>query len=286
LILVFQRCFCVTLIVARARDDVYEVLMAFISGNPAVDRYIAEDYNSVRGMSSRFAATICGHVIRRQSELGITGHIAEIGTFEGRFFIAMALGLAPTERALGIDTFNWPNDGLLDLFHSHCARLGLARDRYVAIKGNARDLTTDDIRKTLGGHKLAAQASNEKVRFWHLDGDHSREHLTADLDLAEATLHPQGIICLDDMLHPGYPLLVVAVYEWLERHPDWRVLCVIDREDIVAAAKFMLCHKDVVPLFEQDLMDTFKAQHFVLGSEWERYFCVVLTPHPRLAEVD
>ena len=82
------------------------------------------------------------------------------------------------------------------------------------------------------------------------------------------------------------PLLVVAVYEWLERHPDWRVLCVIDREDIVAAAKFVLCHKDAVPLFEQDLMDTFKAQHFVLGSEWERYFCVVLTPKPRLATVD
>ena len=132
-------------------------------------------------MSSRFAATICGHVIRRQSELGITGHIAEIGTFEGRFFIAMALGLAPGEHALGIDTFNWPNDGLLDLFHSHCARHGLARERYTAIKGNVRDLAPDDIRKTLGG----------PVRFWHVDGDHSREHLTADLDLAAATLHPQ-----------------------------------------------------------------------------------------------
>jgi predicted O-methyltransferase YrrM len=250
--------------------------MAFSSGNPAVDRYIAEGYETVRGMSSAFAATICGHVIRRQSELGITGHIAEVGTFEGRFFIAMALGLASGERALGIDTFNWPNDGLLDLFHSHCARLGLARDRYVAIKGNVRDLTAADIAKALGG----------PIRFWHLDGDHSRESLTADLDLAETTLHPQGIICLDDMLHPGYPLLVVAVHEWLERHPDWRLLCVIDREDIVAAAKFMLCHKDTVPLFEQDLMDTFKAQHFVLGSEWERYFCVVLTPQPRLAEVD
>ena len=124
----------------------------------------------------------------------------------------------------------------------------------------------------------ARRWAGPQLRFWHLDGDHSREQLTADLDLAAATLHPQGIICLDDMLHPGYPLLVVAVYEWLERHPDWRVLCVIDREDIVAAAKFVLCHKDVVPLFEQDLMDTFKAQHFVLGSEWERYFCVVLTP--------
>jgi hypothetical protein len=250
--------------------------MSFVSGNATVDRYIGEGYDTVRGMSSRFAATICSHVIRRQTELGIKGHIAEVGTFEGRFFIAMALGLAEGERALGIDTFSWPNDGLLDLFHSHCARHGLARERYTAIKGNVRDLGPEDITKALGG----------PVRFWHLDGDHSREQLTADLDLALATVHPHGMIVLDDMIHPGYPLLVVAVYEWLERHPDWRVLCVIDREDIVAAAKFMLCHKDTVPLFEPDLMETFKAHHWVLGSQWERYFCVVLTPQPRLAEVD
>ncbi len=250
--------------------------MTFSSGNPVVDRYIADGYETVRGMSSRFAATICGHMIRRQIELGIKGHIAEVGTFEGRFFIAMALGLADGERALGIDTFNWPNDGLLDLFHGHCARLGLAKDRYIAFKGNARELSPDDVHRMLGG----------PVRFWHLDGDHSRDQLTLDLDLALATLHPQGMIVLDDMLHPGYPLLVIAVYEWMERHPDFRVLCVIDREDIVAAAKFVICHKDTVPLFEQNLMDTFKAQHFVLGSEWERYFCVVLTPKPRLAEVD
>src|ERR1041384_3916078 len=260
--------------------------MTFRSGNAAVDRYIAQGYETVRGMSSRFAATICGHIIRRQSELGIKGHIAEIGTFEGRFFIAMALGLAEGERALGIDTFNWPNEGLLDLFHSHCARLGLARERYTAIKANVRDRSADDIRKALAGQKLATQASEEKVRFWHLDGDHSREALSADLDLSAATLHRQGIICLDDMLHPGYPLLIVAVHEWLERHPDWRVLCVIDREDIVAAAKFLLCHKDVVALFEQDLMDTFKAQHWVLGSERERHYWEVRRPQPRLAEVD
>src|SRR5437588_740376 len=260
--------------------------MTFCSGNPAVDRYIAEGYDSVRGMSSAFAATICGHVIRRQSDLGIKGHIAEIGTFEGRFFIAMALGLAPGEHALGIDTFDWPNAGLLDLFHSHCARLGLARERYTAIKANIRDLSVDDIRKALGGQQSGQQASEQKVRFWHLDGDHSREQLLLDMALAEATLHPQGIICLDDMLHPGYPLLIVAVHEWLERHPDWRVLCVIDRADIVAPAKFLSCHADMVPLFEQDLMDTFKGQHWVLGSEWERYFCVVLTPEPRIAEVD
>jgi hypothetical protein len=260
--------------------------MTFRSGNPAVDRYIAEGYDTVRGMSSRFAATICGHVIRRQGELGIKGHIAEIGTFEGRFFIAMALGLAPGEKALGIDTFDWPNAGLLDLFHSHCERHGLARERYTALKASTRNLTAKDIAAALGGQQLGQQASEQKVRFWHIDGDHARESLMIDLDLALSVLHPQGILCLDDMLHPGYPLLVVAVHEWLERHPDMRVLAVLDREDIVAAAKFMICRKDAVALYEQDLMTTFKAQHWTLGSEWERYFCVVLTPHPRLAVVE
>jgi len=77
--------------------------MPFCSGNPAVDRYIAEGYETVRGMSSAFAATICGHIIRRQTELGIEGHIAEVGTFEGRFFIAMAMLLAEDEHALGIE---------------------------------------------------------------------------------------------------------------------------------------------------------------------------------------
>jgi Methyltransferase domain len=250
--------------------------LTFRSGHPAIDRYLTDGYETVRGMSSRFAAVICGHVIRRQSELAIAGHIAEIGTFEGRFFIAMALGLQPGERALGIDLFDWPNSGVLDLFHGHCARHGLTRERYQAIKANSRDLSPADITAALGG----------PVRFFHIDGEHERGSITTDLDLAHAVLHPQGIICLDDMLHPGYPLLVVAVHQWLERHPDMRVLCVIDREDIVAAAKFMICHKDAVALYEDDLMATFKAQHFVLGAEFERYFCVVLTPQPRLAEVD
>ena len=82
------------------------------SGHSAIDRFLAESYERVRGMSSRFAAAICGHLIRRQSALGIGGDLVEIGTFEGRFFIAMALGLAPGEKAIGIDRFDWPDAGI------------------------------------------------------------------------------------------------------------------------------------------------------------------------------
>ena len=57
------------------------------TGVPAVDRFLNDGYTTVPGFSSRFAASICGHLLRRQSEQGITGSIAEIGTYEGRFFI-------------------------------------------------------------------------------------------------------------------------------------------------------------------------------------------------------
>ena len=96
-----------------------------VSSHAAIDRYLADGYARVRGMSSRFAAGICGHVIRRQSELGISGDVVEIGTYEGRFFIALALGLAPGEHALGMDVFDWPDPGVQQRMIDNCLAHGL-----------------------------------------------------------------------------------------------------------------------------------------------------------------
>ena len=52
------------------------------TGIAAVDRYLANGYDEVRGFSSRYSATICGHLLRRQSELGIRGSVAEMGSVE------------------------------------------------------------------------------------------------------------------------------------------------------------------------------------------------------------
>ena len=53
-------------------------MLEIASGHPAIDRYLAQSYERVRGMSSRFAAAICGHLIRRQSALGIEGELVDI----------------------------------------------------------------------------------------------------------------------------------------------------------------------------------------------------------------
>jgi hypothetical protein len=248
----------------------------FQSGIPAVDGYLAGGFDRVRGMSSRFSATICAHLMRRQGEMGIRGGVAEIGTFEGRFFIAMGLALAETEHAYGFDLFSWPDDKVLDRFTDNARLNGLDEARFTPRPFDTGKLDVE----TFSG--LTGRAP---LRFVHIDGDHSPEALTHDLKLAHASLHPQGLLCLDDMLHPGYPFLVVAVHDYLKAHPDMRLMCVIDREDIVAAPKFLICRADAVRLYETDLMATFAAQHFILGGDAMGHHCVVLTPNPRIADV-
>jgi hypothetical protein len=224
-------------------------------------------------MSSRFATAICGHVVRRQTELGVNGSIAEIGTFEGRFFIGLALALAAGERAYGFDTFDWPDAGVQSRFIANCRRSGVDLRRIEAVKRDSRAINAAALKEIVGG---------APVRFFHIDGDHGLDSLAHDLELAHAVLHPQGVICTDDMLHPEYPFLVLAVHEYLRAHPEMRLLCVIDREDIVAAAKFLICRADAVALYEEDLMASFRPVQYLMGGDARGHLCVVLTPKPRI----
>src|SRR5690242_18970685 len=108
----------------------------------------------------------------------------------------MALGLAPDEKALGIDRFDWPDSGVEGRFLANCAAYGIARDRYLSCKEDSREITSCELRAKLG---------ERLVRSIHIVSHHSRECLTNDLELVAPLLHRDGIICLDDMLHPGYP---------------------------------------------------------------------------------
>jgi predicted O-methyltransferase YrrM len=247
------------------------------SGDAQLDAFLADHYMRIRGMSSRFAAAICGHLVRRQTALGITGDILEIGTFEGRFFVAMAMLLQAKEHALGIDVFTWPSTSVYDHFLENCAAAGLKPGSYTAWKVDTRSLNPTDLRGRL---------PYGSARFVHIDGEHVAECLSHDLELAYAVLHPDGVIALDDMLHPGYPTLIVTVLDYLERHPEMRLLCVIDRESITAATKFLLCRADRIAQYETDLMTSFAKFHYVLGAQIADHMALVLTPDPRLPKID
>ncbi len=246
------------------------------SGIPAVDRYLEAGYASVPGMSSRFAAAICCGLLRLQSEMGVAGPVVEIGPFEGRFFIALAHALKAGETALGIDLFDWPNPQVIDRFEANCARHGIAPEQRITWKADSRTMTPAELLAKLGGRR---------PRFIHIDGEHSRAALTKDLELATAVLAPEGVIVLDDMLHPGYPTLMVAVHDYLERHPEMCVLCIIDRETVVAATKFVLCATSWFKRYEEKLLEAYKDNVWPLGADFEPHWCLVLSLDTRLAAI-
>jgi predicted O-methyltransferase YrrM len=252
-------------------------LIEISSGDAGLDAFLADRYLRIRGMSSRFAAAICGHLVRHQGALGISGDLLEIGTFEGRFFIAMALLLGESEHALGIDVFTWPSPAAYDHLLANCAAAGLDAARFTAWKVDTRTLAPPDLR---------ARLPAGTARFIHVDGEHVAECLRHDLELAHAVLHPHGVIALDDMLHPGYPTLVATVLEYLGRNPQMRVFCIVDRESITAAAKFLLCRAELVDTYQRNLMAAFPQFHYVLGADLMGHLALVLTPDPTLPAVE
>ncbi len=99
-------------------------------------------------------------------------------------------------------------------------------------------------------------------------------------------MHPQGVLVLDDMLHPGYPTLITTVLAYLERNPEMRVMCIIDRESITAAAKFVICRAACAEAYQRDLMDRFKPFHYLLGANIMGHLALVLTPDPTLPNLE
>lgn len=230
------------------------------SGIAATDRYLVDGYDTVVGMSSRFAAAMTALVMRLQTELGVTGHVAEIGAFEGRFLIALAHALSPGEKALGMDVFTWPNEGVKDRFEANCAKHGIGPDRRITWKVDSGAVSADDVLAKLGGGR---------VRLFHIDGDHTIKALTKDLELATKVLAPGGVIVLDDMLHPGYPSLYLAVHDYLVRNPEMSMLAVVDRESITAATKFLICEAAWVKRYEERMLVECKDYVWPMGAGFE-----------------
>ena len=283
--------------------------MRIRSGVAATDAFLDNGYTRVRGMSSRFAAAVCARLIAVQRKAGIKGGIAEIGAFQGRFFIALMKALEKGERGVAIDQFSWPDDSCLARFEANCARYGLKPERFTALKADSRRLKPEAITgplehdaekwnpvfgKNHAKFKRLEQDDDSrkrhpglggKARFIHVDGEHTPEHLTSDLALALAAMSDDGIMVLDDMLHPGYPLLGLTVQAFLEKHPGLRVCCIIDREDIVGAAKFVICRAPRADFYFRALEKAFKPYHWPMTADFRAYQAMVLTPKPRLARI-
>ena len=224
--------------------------------------YLAQQFDKVRGASSKIATVVAVHLLEIQSAHRIGGHVAEIGVFEGRFFIALALCAKPGEKAIATDVFTWPDEGIADRFLANCVKCGVDMDSVVVQKVATQRLTAAAYKEAAGG----------PIRFVHIDGGHTYDAVWHDLQLARGALNSMGVICMDDVLHPRYPALTIAVGDWLKSHPDYTIFAIVDRESFASACKFMICRREHALFYSERLavaaaphLMPHRAQYF--GSE-------------------
>lgn len=238
------------------------------TGIAQVDNYLSQTFESVPGWSSKLSAAIVAGLMDYQSTCGFRGHFVEIGVYEGRFLLAMARALRDGEQAFAIDPFEWPVPAMEKRVIGHIRRQNLDADRIVIMK--------DDSLK-IAAVEVASRFGTLPCRMVHIDGDHSAASATSDLNLSAEFVCDDGLIVVDDMFHPCYPHLTVAVHAFLGNHTKWRVLCAIDRTTLVGASKYVLCRANRLDLYRQGLTARFKRHIWPMVVEMPGYDGVVVS---------
>jgi hypothetical protein len=153
-----------------------------------------------------------------QNNIGLVGDYFEIGVLNGKSTFFASQFIKPGESV-----------GLIDINDiSHVAQELRRRDinvnYYTGKSSAARCL--DVFTKSAG-----------KIRFFHIDGDHSGFSTYSDLQLAADALCEKGIIALDDFFNRNYPQLVAAAYKFLAERIDYKLLLVGDNKAYIVRSE-------------------------------------------------
>lgn len=140
------------------------------------------------------------------------GPVAEIGLFEGKFFIALCktFGVNATNRAAAIDVFDLQQFNLdgagvgkLDVVKRNLATHGIADDAVEFVQADSLALTHRD------ADRLVSEIG--QFHFFSVDGCHEVVHTVNDIEFAMSVTANHGIIAVDDYTNPDWPGVQEAV---------------------------------------------------------------------------
>ena len=166
--------------------------------------FVNRGHERVNGWVDPGALTAMFVLMQAQEELGVYGHIGEIGIHHGRYFLAMSALSRPSEKLVAIDLFedqhlniDRSGKGDRDHFLANVAEHGPsdAQDRLNVVKADSTAMRADELRDAAGG----------PYRFFSVDGGHTVRHVINDLALAESTLVEGGVISIDDFFNADWP---------------------------------------------------------------------------------
>ena len=173
-----------------------------------VNTYLSEGIHSVKGWCIPQLWQTLWPLYR---EIG-DGPVAEIGLFEGKFFIGLCktFGTSAKNRAAAIDVFDMQQFNLdgagvgkMDVVKRNLGVHGIAEDAVEFVQADSLALTHRD------ADRLVREIG--QFHFFSVDGCHEVVHTVNDIEFAMSVTANRGIIAVDDFTNTDWPGVEEAV---------------------------------------------------------------------------
>ena len=175
------------------------------------DYYLSGPFIDIHGWLSRHAAATWDILLCEQERAGIEGDLVEIGVYKGKSAALLALHARESETVHLVDSDIWPSiteaEANIRALHSQVSMLA-TQSQSLAYSSYVQPLL-------------------RKVRFLHIDGEHTYHAVMQDLETARRIVSNDGLVCLDDFFNFQYPQVTAATFSFLERHPGEFVMLLV-----------------------------------------------------------
>lgn len=215
------------------------VYAPFMELQRALD-YGVTGMGQVAGWLSPLDVAVFTSVLVAQATTSIEGDLAEIGVWQGKSAILLSHFVNRGETLYAVDVFDLYYPGEVPaspakpyanpaVFEENLSAHGCAE----AVTAIASDTRHDP--------DLVGKLAGRGVRFFHIDGGHSYDHVVADCSTALAAIAESSVIVLDDFMQIDNPPVTEAIVDTFRGAPNGLVPFATTRK------KLYLASREVVP---------------------------------------
>ena len=156
-------------------------------------------FSTVKGYTQRPALALWDILLGHQQRVGTVGNLCEIGVGYGLTATVAATYLRPDEKLILVDYPGRFRQTVEDAVIAHAGA-----EAWRAVEWNAMD--SREFRRGMTAAELGP------VRWFHIDGEHTDEAVSNDLDMAHDLLGRDGIVCMDDFFSMRYIQVTQALF--------------------------------------------------------------------------
>lgn len=212
--------------------------------NHAIDQKKSNNYltlmDFIDGWFLKGAAELFLWVDYIQKRNGISGNLFEIGTYQGKSAILLALM---------VDT-NKERFAICDDFDNKKNKIPVKQLFLKNLNSFFKDISFTEIYSKESNQLNSKECKN--IRFFHIDGGHSADETYQDLQLASRSIIEGGIVAVDDLFNEFWPGVMEGVYKYLTSNKEIVPIA-------IGFNKLLLCKKSKQNWYlEQMLHDNWK----------------------------